>query len=144
MYVNTGTKIYTIADLSQVWVRLDAYESDLIWLRYGHNVEFTAESYPGEIFKGTISFIDPILNEATRTVKVRVNVPNPEMKLKPGMFVRAEVRARIASSGRVMDKSLAGKWICPMHPEEVKEGAGKCGICEMPRINRSSYRHRHL
>jgi Cu(I)/Ag(I) efflux system membrane fusion protein len=53
MYVNTGTKIYTIADLSQVWVRLDAYESDLIWLRYGHHVEFTTESYPGEVFKGT-------------------------------------------------------------------------------------------
>ncbi len=138
MYVNTGTKIYTIADLSQVWARLDAYESDLIWLRYGHNVEFTTESYPGEIFKGTISFIEPILNEATRTVKVRVNVPNPEMKLKPGMFVRAEVRARIASSGKVMDKSLAGKWICPMHPEEVKEGAGKCGICEMPLVRTES------
>ena len=86
MYVKTGTKIYTIADLSQVWVQLDAYESDLIWLRYGHHVEFTTESYPGEVFKGTISFIDPILNEATRTVKVRINVPNPAMKLKPGMF----------------------------------------------------------
>jgi len=134
MYVKTGTKIYTIADLSQVWVRLDAYESDLIWLWYGHHVEFTTESYPGEVFKGTISFIDPILNEATRTVKVRVNVPNPEMKLKPGMFVRAKV----AGSGRVMDAALAGKWICPMHPEEVKGAAGKCAICEMPLVRTES------
>jgi Cu(I)/Ag(I) efflux system membrane fusion protein len=138
MYVKTGTKIYTIADLSQVWVQLDAYESDLIWLRYGHNVEFTTESYPGEVFKGTISFIDPILNEATRTVKVRVNVPNPEMKLKPGMFVRAVVRAKVAGSGRVMDMTLAGKWICPMHPEEVKGAAGKCSICEMPLVRTES------
>ena len=138
MYVNTGTKIYTIADLSQVWVRLDAYESDLIWLRYGHNVEFTTESYPGEIFKGTISFIDPILNQATRTVKVRVNLANPEMKLKPGMFVRAAVRAKLASSGRVMDVALAGKWICPMHPEEVKDSAGNCSICEMPLVRTES------
>ena len=138
MYVKTGTKIYTIADLSQVWVQLDAYESDLIWLRYGHHVEFTTESYPGEAFKGTISFIDPILNEATRTVKVRVNVPNPEMKLKPGMFVRAVVRAKVASSAKVMDAALAGKWICPMHPEEVKDAAGNCGICGMPLVRTES------
>lgn len=63
MYVQTGTRIYTIADLSQVWVKLDAYESDLEWLRYGQEVEFTTVSYPGSVFKGTISFIDPILNE---------------------------------------------------------------------------------
>ena len=138
MYVKTGTKIYTIADLSQVWVQLDAYESDLAWLRYGHNVGFTTEACPGEAFKGTISFIDPILNEATRTVKVRVNVPNPEMKLKPGMFVRAVVRAKVTSSGRVMDAALAGKWICPMHPEEVKDAAGNCGICEMPLVRTES------
>jgi len=58
MYVETGTKIYTIADLSKVWVKLDAYESDLEWLRYGQDVEFTTVSYPGEVFKGTISFIE--------------------------------------------------------------------------------------
>ena len=138
MYVQTGTKIYTIADLSQVWVQLDAYESDLMWLRYGQNVEFTAESYPGEVFKGTISFIDPILNEATRTVRVRVNVPNPEMKLKPGMFVRAVVRAQVATGGKVMDAALAGKWICPMHPEEVQDAPGKCGICGMPLVRAES------
>jgi len=138
MYVNTGTKIYTIADLSQVWVRLDAYESDLMWLRYGHHVEFTTESYPGEVFKGTISFIDPILNQATRTVKLRVNVANPEMKLKPGMFVRAVARAQVASSGKVMEASLAGKWICPMHPGEIKNSAGRCSICEMPLVRTES------
>ncbi|MCH7884731.1 MAG: efflux RND transporter periplasmic adaptor subunit, partial [Planctomycetes bacterium] len=73
MYVKTGTRIYTIADLTQVWVRLDAYESDLMWLRYGQKVEFTTEAYPGRTFTGTITFIDPILTQASRTVKVRVN-----------------------------------------------------------------------
>jgi Cu(I)/Ag(I) efflux system membrane fusion protein len=72
MYVQTGTRIYTIADLSNVWVKMDAYESDLEWLRYGQEVEFTTISYPGSVFKGTISFIDPILNERTRSVKIRV------------------------------------------------------------------------
>ena len=131
MYVDTGTQIYTIADLSQVWVKLDAYESDIEWLRYGQEVEFQAESYPGEVFKGKISFIDPIVNEKTRTVKLRVNVPNPDGKLKPEMFVRAIVHSKVATGGKVMDESLAGKWICPMHPEVVKSSSGSCDICGM-------------
>ncbi len=138
MYVKTGTKIYTIADLSQVWVRLDAYESDLMWLRYGQKIEFTTEAYPGERFTGTIAFIDPILTQTTRTVKVRINVSNPEMRLKPGMFVRAVAKAKIATGAKVMDAALAGKWICPMHPDVVKEIAGKCDICEMPLVRTES------
>jgi len=113
-----------VVDLSVVWVFLEAYESDIPWLRYGQQVEFTAEAYPGEIFKGRVAFIDPILDDATRTVKVRVNVPNAEGKLKPGMFVRAAVRSRVAAGGKVFDPSLIGKWISPMHPQIVKDGHG--------------------
>ena len=109
MYVKTGTKIYTVADLSQVWVRLDAYESDLMWLRYGQHVEFTTEAYPGDVFEGTVAFIDPVLTQSTRTVKIRVNVANAGMKLKPGMFVRAVVRASVAAAGTVMAPDMAGK-----------------------------------
>ncbi len=129
-YVQTGTPVYTIADLKLVWVYLDAYESDLAWLRYGQEVEFTTESYPGVIFTGRIAFIDPVLDEKTRTVKVRVNVPNDDLRLKPGMFVRATVRSRLASEGRVLDAKLAGKLMCPMHPEIVKDrppGAAAAG-----------------
>ena len=131
MYVQTGSKIYTIADLSVVWVYLDAYESDVPWLRYGQQVEFTTESYPGEIFKGRVAFIDPMFSNETRTVRVRVNVPNADGKLKPGMFVRALVRSQLAAGGKVFDPSLIGKWISPMHPEIVKDGPGKCDICGM-------------
>ncbi len=134
MYVKTGTRIYTVADLSHVWVKLDAYESDLMWLRYGQEVEFATVSYPGEVFKGTISFIDPVLNPTTRTVKIRVDVPNADGKLKPEMFIKAVVRANVAAGGKVMDPKLAGKWICPMHPSVVKDGPDKCDICEMPLV----------
>ncbi len=130
-YVTTGTKIYTIAELSVVWVYLEAYESDVAWLRYGQEVEFATEAYPGEIFRGRIAFIDPVLDERTRTVEVRLNVPNAEGKLKPGMFVRASVRSHLAAGGRVFDPSLIGKWISPMHPEVVKDGPGKCDVCGM-------------
>ena len=97
-------------------------------------MEFTTISYPGHIFKGTISFIDPILNDRTRTVKIRVNVSNADGRLKPGMFVKAVVRSQIAGAGRIMDATLAGKWICPMHPEIIKDTAGKCDLCKMPLV----------
>jgi len=92
-YVKTGQRIYTIADLSRVWVMLDAYESDLRWVRPGQEVEFSAEADPGETFMGEIEFIDPVLNARTRTAKVRVSLANPGGRLKPEMFVRAVVQA---------------------------------------------------
>lgn len=138
MYVKTGTRIYTIADLSQLWVLLDAYESDMMWVRYGQEVEFTTVAYPGETFKGRIVFIDPFLNEKTRTVKLRVNVPNPDGRLKPGMFVRAKVRAKIAGSGKVIDPSLSDKWVCPMHPGVISEKPGKCSRCLMDLVTTES------
>ena len=136
--VKTGDRIYTVADLKLLWVQLDAYESDLAWLRYGQDVEFTTEAYPGEVFRGRIAFIDPVLNEETRTVKVRVNVPNEDGRLKPQMFVRAVVKSDIAAGGRVLDASLAGKWISPMHPEIVKDQPGDCDICGMPLVRAES------
>jgi len=134
MYVETGTPIYTIADLSVVWIKMDAYESDLAWVHYGQPVQFTAEAYPGETFNGQIAFIDPILNEATRTAKVRVNVPNRDGRLKPGMFVHAIVHSQVATEGRVMEPGLAGKWISPMHPEIIRDGPGACPVCGMPLV----------
>jgi len=138
MYVEMGDRLYTIADLSNVWVKLEAYESDLAWLRYGQEVEFYTEAYPSEVFHGRIAFIDPILNAKTRTVKVRVNVANLDGRLKPEMFVRAFVRSKIAMGGKVMDEALAGKWISPMHPEIIKDGPGTCDVCGMPLVTAES------
>jgi Cu(I)/Ag(I) efflux system membrane fusion protein len=137
-YVETGTKIYTIADLSEVWVKLDAYESDMMWVRYGQQVEFTAEAYPGQAFTGKITFIDPVLDGRTRTVKLRVNADNSDGRLKPEMFVRALVRVALAAGGKVMEPALAGKWICSMHPEIIAEQPGRCDICGMDLVTTQS------
>jgi Cu(I)/Ag(I) efflux system membrane fusion protein len=133
-YVNVGDRIYTVADLSYVWVMLDAYESDLVWLRYGQEITFTTEAYPGEKFVGRIAFIEPVLNAKTRTVKVRVNVPNLSGKLKPEMFVHGIVYTQISTGGKVIDPHLVGKWICPMHPEIIKDELGECDSCGMPLV----------
>ncbi len=138
MYVQTGTRIYTVADLTKVWILLDAYESDLNMLCYGSAVEFTTEANPGETFEGTITFIDPIIDSATRTANVRVIVDNSDGRLKPGMFVRAVARPKVAADGHVMNPGLAGKWISPMHPEIVKDEPGTCDVCGMPLVTAES------
>ena len=130
-YLQTGQSLFTIVDMHNLWLRLEAYESDLAWLRLGQAVSFTVEAYPGEVFEGKITFINPEIDRKTRTVSIRVNVPNEHQKLKPGMFSKAIVRSQIALAGKVYSPELMGKWISPMHPEIIKDTAGQCDICGM-------------
>lgn len=92
-YINKGSVLFEITDLSQVWVMLDAYESDLPFLKNGQRLTFTVTSVPGKEFNSTISFIDPFINPQTRTASVRAEVNNPQRLLKPEMFVNAKVKA---------------------------------------------------
>ncbi len=96
-YVKTGSPLFTIADLSVVWVNLEAYETDLPWIRIGLEARVRAEeALPGREFRGKVSFLDPFLDERTRTVRVRLEFPNPRGLLKPGMFVRARILSPLA------------------------------------------------
>jgi membrane fusion protein, copper/silver efflux system len=133
-YVNIGDRVYTIADLTRVWIKLDAYESDLSWVRYGQTVNFETESYPGVPFEGQVVFVDPVLTGGTRTVKVRLNVDNQDGRLKPGMFVRAVLNSPLQADGQTLDPSLAGKWVCPMHWDEIRDTEGACDQCGMPLV----------
>lgn len=130
-YVKTGEPLFKIVDLSELWLTLNAYESDLFWLSYGQSVEFNVEAHPGETFSGKVVFIAPELDRKTRTIPIRINVPNPQGHLKPGMFARARVQSRIAENGQVYAPDLAGKWISPMHPQIVKDQPGSCDLCGM-------------
>lgn len=133
-YLKTGDPLFGIAQLNSVWLKMEAYESDLPWLRYAQDVSFKVEALPGKTFHGRIAFIDPQLDPNRRVVKVRVNVENKKLLLKPGMFVNANVQANVALHGRVLSADLAGKWISPMHPEIIKDEAGTCDICGMPLV----------
>ena len=85
-YVEPGTTLYELADLSTVWIHGDIYGSEITAVRLNQSAEVTFEAYPGETFRGKVAYIYPYLNEATRTVRVRMEFPNPHLKLKPGMY----------------------------------------------------------
>lgn len=106
-YINPGTVLFDIANLNRVWAIFDAYESDLPFLKVGDPIEYTLQSLPGKTFSGKISFINPILDPATRTAKVRVETANPSMELKPEMYANAKVTAPLKqhAQGIVIPKS---------------------------------------
>src|SRR5437870_217773 len=85
-YVEPGTTLYELADLSTVWIHGDIYGSEITAVRLNQSAEVTFEAYPGETFRGKVAYIYPYLNEATRTVRVRMEFANPHLKLKPGMY----------------------------------------------------------
>lgn len=130
-YVKTGSAIATVANLSRLWLEMEAYESQLPLLRWGQPVTFTVESRPGETFQGRISFIEPMVDNSTRTASLRVVIDNSDGRLKPGMFATAIARTRVSADGTVLSDELAGKWVSPMHPEVVKDGPGACDVCGM-------------
>jgi len=91
---NGVTQCFTISDMSQVWVLVNAYQSDLPFVRVGQKVEINTESYP-ETFHGEISYIAPALDPNTRTVQARIVTDNPGKKLKKDMYVIAAVQAGV-------------------------------------------------
>ncbi|HIE30119.1 TPA: efflux RND transporter periplasmic adaptor subunit [Candidatus Poribacteria bacterium] len=95
MYVMEGGPLYKIADLSTVWLYLDVYEYEMDWVRIGQQHTITTPSYPGKTYTGTISFIDPFLDNKTRTVRVRCEIENEDLSLKPGMFANGVINVLV-------------------------------------------------
>jgi len=89
--VKVGDMLVEVADLSLVWLWAEFYENELSMLQVGQKLAITAKSYPGQNFDGTISLINPFLDETKRTAKVRIDIPNADFKLRPGMDVSAEL-----------------------------------------------------
>jgi cobalt-zinc-cadmium efflux system membrane fusion protein len=85
----SSTNPFTISDLSHVWILCDVYENDLPNVRLGESAEITLNAYPGHVITGRISNIGAVLDPTVRTAKVRIEVGNPDMLLRPGMFVTA-------------------------------------------------------
>ncbi|MBE2889550.1 efflux RND transporter periplasmic adaptor subunit [Geobacter anodireducens] len=132
-YVNMGDPLFTIADLSTVWVEAEIYESDVSFVKVGQRVEVTTASWPGRTFSGRISLVYPFLDPKTRTIKARIELSNPGLKLKPDMFVNAAIKMPLGTAvvvpvAAVMDTGTRQVvWVQvkegTFEPRDVKVGA---------------------
>lgn len=105
LYVEPQTRLYTVADLSRVWVLAQIFQNDAGRIKPGDPAEVTVDAYPDRVFRGRVEYILPQLDTATRTLPVRLVFPNPGLKLRPGMYVN--VRVKLALGQQVVVPSTA-------------------------------------
>lgn len=142
MRVNPGMKLYTIANLSRVWVKVSFYEYELPFLKVGQEAEMSLPYEPGVTYKGRITFIYPYLSKKTRTVQARMEFENPGLKLKPDMYANIVLKSKVSSDAilvpseavirtgvrNIVITSLGGgKFL----PKEVKLGAEAEGFVQV-------------
>jgi Cu(I)/Ag(I) efflux system membrane fusion protein len=92
MHVMPAMELYALADLSTVWVLADVYEYEIPLVELGQQATMTLSYFPGQTFKGKVTYVYPTLDTKTRTVKVRFELPNPKWALKPGMFANIDIQ----------------------------------------------------
>ncbi|MAR12669.1 MAG: metal transporter [Blastopirellula sp.] len=142
-YVKEGQEIYRLADLSTVWLMLELFPEDAATIRYGQKVQALVQSLPGLQFAGRVAFVDPNVDQKTRTVGVRVVISNKDGLLRVGDYAKATIEVPLGSHGDgqsgVYDPELAGKWISPRHPHVVKSSQGNCPICGVELIPASEF-----
>ena len=101
-FISGDESVITIIDLRNVWVLVNVFEHDLSTLQIGESAEITVGAYPDERFNGVVSYIGDTVDRATRTVQARIDVPNPERRLKPGMFANAQITTTARKSREVL------------------------------------------
>src|SRR5439155_16812713 len=99
--VKVGDMLVEVADLSLVWVWAEFYENELPMLKVGQDIDITSNSYSGEKFQGTISVINTFLDPTKRTAKVRIDILNPDFKLRTARYVMAEFGMKMGEGIRV-------------------------------------------
>ncbi len=142
-YVKEGDPIYKLSDLSTVWLMLELFPEQAATIRYGQMIEAQVQSFPGRSFPGRVAFIDPQVDPKTRTVGVRVVIPNPDGILRVGDYAKANIRVPITGVNEQMaelyDPELAGKWISPRHPHIVTSSPGQCSLCGIDLVPASRF-----
>jgi hypothetical protein len=106
MKVMPDKELYTIADLSTVWVNADIYEFELAQIRLGQPAKITLSYFPGRVFSGKVAWIAPVLDEKTRTTKVRLEFPNADFTLKPEMYTNVEIAIDAGRKLAVPDEAV--------------------------------------
>jgi Cu(I)/Ag(I) efflux system membrane fusion protein len=141
MRVMPDKELYTITDLSTVWVNADIYEYELAHIRVGQKANIIVASYPSRNFAGKVSWISPVLDEKTRTAKVRLEFPNREFVLKPEMYANAEIEIKAGKKLAVPDEAVLDSGLRKVvfldkgegrfEPAEVKTGSKFDGYYEI-------------
>jgi RND family efflux transporter MFP subunit len=93
-FVTPGDQLYTVADLSRIWILAEVYERHISRIEVGQKASLTVEAVPDKTFEGRVAFLYPALSQRTRTLRVRLEFENPALALKPGMYGRVQVRVR--------------------------------------------------
>jgi Cu(I)/Ag(I) efflux system membrane fusion protein/cobalt-zinc-cadmium efflux system membrane fusion protein len=141
-HVRAGDELYTVANLSRVWVYADVYERELPMVRTGQHAEVTADSLPGRSFDGRVTYIYPSVSEQSRTVRVRLDFSNPGLELRPGMYVKATLLHRASAptlavpAEAVLDSGVRKVVIVALGgghfaPREIKVGTQSEGYFEV-------------
>ncbi len=133
-YVKEGESLFSLADLSRLWVLFDAYEEDLAHIDVGDRVRFTVPVLPGQEFSTRITYIDPVIDPQSRTAALRAEVSNPSGKLKPEMFVQGTIQAREPAGQQLLVPKSAVLWTGPRSVAYVKR----------PNTNVPTYEFREL
>jgi Cu(I)/Ag(I) efflux system membrane fusion protein len=94
-----GMDLYRIADLSQVWLEGDVFEKDLAMIRVGSKANITFEAYPGETFSGSVAYVYPTMTAESRTGRIRIELNNPGLRFKPGMYAKMEFQVPVHRQG---------------------------------------------
>lgn len=140
--VEAESDLFHVADLSKVWVQAEVYEKDLGQIRTGQTAIISVDTYPNETFSGKVTYVGDILNPQTRTVQVRCEAPNPEMKLKLDMFATVSLPTKFSRTGLVVPASaiqqVEGKDVIfvrkrdtAFEPRQVKVGKTVSGRTEV-------------
>jgi len=138
-YVKAGDRILTIADFSKMWFIFDAYEADLAWLQVGQSVEVTTPSHPGETITAPITFIDPNLNEMTRTARLRVVLNNADRKLLHRVTATGRVRSEFADAVLVPRSAVLHTQSKPLVYVDKSGGAYEPRAIEISRAGDETY-----
>lgn len=108
-YVAEGEAMFEVADLGHVWIQAQIYQDQFGLVRVGQRVEAAVDTYPGEVFEGTVAFIDPVLDPATRTVNVRFDLENLRHRLRPGMFATVTLKTPMVETPAFRSRLAASR-----------------------------------
>ena len=133
LYAEPSTRLYTIADLSRVWIDVQVFQDAIGRVRPGEAAEITTDAYPDQVLHATVQSILPQVDQATRTVAVRLSMANPGLRLKPGMYVNALLKSNlgrqlVVPASAVIDSGLRHIAFLDqgegrLEPKEIQVGA---------------------